>query len=100
MLSRKRTPSRTTSQTTFTVSSYHLTQQAFFVYSPPVKNELDSLEQKVAQLVKLSQRLRAENHQLRQSLAESESSHRQCNDKLDAAKSRLQNLLTQLPEDA
>jgi regulator of replication initiation timing len=65
-----------------------------------VKSDLDILEHKVAQLVKLSQSLRAENHQLRQSLAESETLHRQCDDKLTAAKSRLKKLLTLLPEDA
>jgi cell division protein ZapB len=64
-----------------------------------VKNELDSLEQKLGQLVRLSQRLRSENQQLRQALAEVESKHRQCNDKVSAAKSRLQKLLINLPED-
>ncbi len=68
-------------------------------YSVPVKNELDSLEQKLGQLVRLSQRLRSENQQLRQALAEIESKHRQCNDKVNAAKSRLQKLLVNLPED-
>lgn len=65
-----------------------------------MKNELDSLEHKLAQLVRLSQRLRDENHQLRQALAESESQHRQCNDKLNSAKARLRKLLSRLPEDA
>ena len=73
---------------------------AFLVYSPFVKNELDALEHKLSQLVRLSQRLRAENHELRQALAESESRHRQCNDKITTAKTRLQKLLVQLPEDA
>ena len=65
-----------------------------------VKNELDALEHKLAQLAQVSQRLRSENHQLRQALAEIESKHRQCSDKIDSAKARLQNLLIQLPEDA
>jgi cell division protein ZapB len=73
---------------------------AFLNYSPNVKNELDALEQKLGQLVRLSQRLRSENHQLRQALAEIESKHRQCNDKITTAKTRLQKLLVQLPEDA
>jgi cell division protein ZapB len=73
---------------------------AFSAYSLRVKNELDSLEQKLGQLVRLSQRLRSENQQLRQALAEVESQNRQCNDKVNAAKSRLQQLLTNLPEDA
>ncbi len=73
---------------------------AFLFYSPYVKNELDALEQKLSQLVRLSQRLRSENHELRQALAETESKHRQCNDKLATAKTRLQKLLVQLPDDA
>ncbi len=69
-------------------------------YSVLVKNELDSLEQKLGQLVRLSQRLRSENLQLRQALAEVESKNRQCNDKINAAKSRLKKIVTNLPEDA
>jgi cell division protein ZapB len=65
-----------------------------------VKNELDALEQKLMHLVQVSQRLRSENHQLRQALAEIESKHRQCSDKIDGAKARLQKLLIHLPEDA
>ncbi len=72
----------------------------FLVYSPSVKNELDALEQKLSQLVRLSQRLRSENHELRQALAEIESKHRQATDKITTAKTRLQKLLVQLPEDA
>lgn len=87
------------SQTTFKNPRYHLTCLIFLNYSLPVKAEFDTLEQKLAQLVKLSQRLRAENHELRQALAESQSSQRQCNDKIDQAKARLEKLLEQLPED-
>lgn len=65
-----------------------------------MKNELDMLEQKLGQLVRLSQRLRTENQELRQALAEVESKHRQCDDKISAAKSRLQKLLVNLPDDA
>ncbi|HEY5993062.1 MAG TPA: hypothetical protein VIU46_00510 [Gallionellaceae bacterium] len=54
----------------------------------------------MSQLVRLSQRLRSENHELRQALAEIESKHRQCSDKITTAKTRLQKLLGQLPEDA
>jgi hypothetical protein len=65
-----------------------------------VKNELDALELKLTQLVQLGQRLRAENHELRQALAEVESKYRQSNDKVSAAKARLEKLLVQIPEDA
>ena len=87
-------------QTTFKNSCYRLTCQAFLNYSLRVKAEFDTLEHKLAQLVQLSQRLRAENHELRQALAESQSDQRHCNDKVDQAKARLEKLLKQLPEDA
>ena len=61
--------------------------------------ELDALENKLAQLVELSQRLRAENHQLRQELAITLSKGRQYNDKMENARKRLESLLAQLPED-
>ena len=61
--------------------------------------ELDMLEGKLAQLVQLTQRLRAENHRLRQELAEALSQGRQYHDKVDGAKVRLEHLLSQLPEE-
>ena len=64
-----------------------------------MQTELDALEGKLAQLVQLSQRLRAENHQLRQELATALSEGRQCNDKMENACKRLESLLAQLPED-
>ena len=65
-----------------------------------MKAELDALESKLAQLVQLSQRLRVENHQLRQELATALSKGRQMNDKMDTARLRLERLLEQLPEDS
>ncbi|HEY6006833.1 MAG TPA: hypothetical protein VIU40_00795 [Geobacteraceae bacterium] len=61
--------------------------------------ELDALEQKLDQLVQLSQRLRAENHKLRQELVNALSRQRQCDDKINTAQARLEHLLTLLPED-
>lgn len=61
--------------------------------------ELDLLENRLAQLVQLCQRLRTENHQLRQELAQALSQGRMCQDKMDTARTRLENLLVQLPED-
>lgn len=77
-----------------------MTHQVFLNYSLRVKAEFDTLEHKLTQLVQLSQRLRAENHELRQALADSQSHQRQCNDKIDHAKVRLEKLLAQLPKDA
>ena len=64
-----------------------------------MQTELNTLESKLAQLVQLGQRLRAENHQLRQELATALSQGRQYNDKIESARTRLEHLLAQLPED-
>lgn len=63
-----------------------------------MQGELNILENKLAQLVQLTKRMRAENHQLRQDLAEALSHARQNEDKISSAKSRLEHILTQLPE--
>jgi cell division protein ZapB len=85
------------SQTTFGTPAYRLTYQHFSNYSQRMENELTALEDKLAQLVQVSGKLRAENHQLRQELAHALSSHRQCSDKVESAKVRLEKLLTTLP---
>lgn len=61
--------------------------------------ELDALEQKLNQLVELSLRLRAENHKLRQDLVTALSQKRQSDDKISSAQSRLELLLSTLPQD-
>ena len=63
-------------------------------------SELDVLDQKLAQLVQLTQRLRAENLQLRQEVAVAVSQQRKSQDKVDEAALRLEKLLSQIPEDA
>ena len=63
-----------------------------------MENELDALEGKLAQLIQVSGKLRAENQQLRQELAHTLSSNRQCNDKVEIARARLTKLLGTLPE--
>ncbi len=65
-----------------------------------MQSELDALDQKLAQLVQLTQRLRAENMQLRQEVASALSQQRKNQDKIDEAAERLEKLLSQLPEDA
>ncbi|MES1981489.1 MAG: hypothetical protein V4443_03330 [Pseudomonadota bacterium] len=64
-----------------------------------MQTELDVLEDKLRQLVELGQRLRTENHRLRQQLASVQSHDRQCQDKMDDARARLERLLAHLPED-
>jgi len=63
-------------------------------------SELDSLEQKLHQLVQLNQRLRDENLQLRQHVASALNEQRKRQDKIDQTASRLEKLLDQLPAEA
>lgn len=63
-------------------------------------SELDALDEKLAHLVQLTQRLRAENLQLRQEIAAAVSKQRKSQDKIDEAAKRLEKLLAQLPENA
>ncbi len=87
------------SQTAFKSSAYHLTYQYFPNYSQRMENELNALEGKLARLIQASGKLRAENHQLRQELAHALNSNRQCSDKIESAKTRLERLLMSLPEE-
>lgn len=60
--------------------------------------ELKSLEEKVSQLVRFCQRLRDENHALRQRLAAEQNENKRLHEKLDGARARLENLLDRIPE--
>jgi cell division protein ZapB len=62
-------------------------------------SELDALDQKLASLVELTQRLRAENLHLRQEVAAALSQQRKSQDKVEAAAQRLEKLIAQIPED-
>ena len=61
--------------------------------------ELSSLEEKINQFVALCQRLRADNHDLRQQLASAQNENKQLDDKIADAKTRLESLLNQIPEE-
>ncbi len=61
--------------------------------------ELKSLEEKINQFVMLCQRLRSDNHDLRQQLASAHNDNKQLNEKIGDAKSRLESLLAQIPEE-
>lgn len=61
--------------------------------------ELKALEDRVTQLVQLCQRLRAENLQLRQEMAGVQNDKHLLAEKIEAAKSRLEHLLEQIPEE-
>ena len=60
--------------------------------------EFASLEAKVAQFVSLCERLRGENLQLRQQLAAAQQESQRLNDRIDAAKVRLEQLIAHLPD--
>ena len=60
--------------------------------------EFDALEDKLAQLVRRLEALREENRELRQQLANRTDENARLSEKLAAAKSRIEALLTQIPE--
>lgn len=64
-----------------------------------MQNELNALEQKLAQLVELIRHLRAENQQLRQEVANALNQQHKQQDKMEQAAARLERLLQQLPPD-
>ena len=61
-------------------------------------NELNALESKIAQVASLCRALRAENAQLRQQLATAEVEKKGLTDRMDTARTRLEQLAMQLPE--
>lgn len=61
--------------------------------------ELKSLEAKINQFVALCQRLRADNQQLRQQLVTAQNQRKQLSEKIGDAQTRLETVLTLIPED-
>lgn len=61
-------------------------------------SELKGLEQKISQLLGFCQRLREENHALRQQVVQEQNQNKHLDEKLNGAKQRLQRLLEQIPE--
>ncbi len=82
---------------TFGIPCYQLTWQGFSNYSALMEAELKALEEKINQFVKLCHRQRSENIQLRQQLAGATSENKHLSEKINAATTRLESLLTQLP---
>jgi uncharacterized protein (TIGR02449 family) len=60
--------------------------------------EISALEERIRQAVDLCQRLRGENSDLRQRVAQLQSENRQLAEKITAARERLEGLLEQIPE--
>ena len=61
-------------------------------------NELNALESKIAQVASLCRTLRAENTLLRQQLASAESDRKGLAERMESARTRLEQLAQQLPE--
>ena len=83
----------------------HLQKQPLFLdavavlqHSSGVDAEFNSLETKVAQFVGLCERLRAENHDLRQQLATAKNDAKRLNERIEGAKVKLESLLARLPD--
>ena len=62
--------------------------------------ELTSLDDKISQLVQLTQKLRKDNSQLRQNLASAQSENKRLAEKVNTAAVRLETLLAQIPDGA
>ena len=61
-------------------------------------NDLDMLENKVAQVVSLCRALRSENNLLRQQLASAESEKIRLTERMEKARERVEQLAQRLPE--
>ena len=64
-----------------------------------METELKSLEGKLGQFIELCQKLRADNQELRQQLVSAVNESKRLEEKITTATSRLESLLTQLPDD-
>ena len=83
----------------------HLHKRGLFLDATAVLNdsaavdaEFNSLEAKVAQFVGLCERLRAENHDLRQQLATAKNDAKRLNERIEGARTKLESLLARLPD--
>jgi cell division protein ZapB len=59
--------------------------------------DLKGLEERVAQLIELSRRLRAENGSLRQQLVVAHNENKQLGERMEAARLRVESLLQRMP---
>ena len=75
-----------------------LDAMAVLKHSSGVDAEFNSLDAKVAQFVGLCERLRAENHDLRQQLASAKNDAKRLSERIEGAKVKLENLLARLPD--
>jgi len=61
--------------------------------------ELKALEERIGLLVSLAERLRTENGDLRRQVATAHTENHQLQEKVDAARDRLESLLERIPQD-
>lgn len=78
---------------------WRLTVQGFSNYSDSMETELKLLEEKTAQLIAHARLLRAENQELRVSLAQALDENRQLKENMALASARLQALIESLPQE-
>lgn len=67
-------------------------------YSAGMQAELDALESKLSQILERYQGMREENIRLRQQLVTMENSNKQLSERLNEARSRVESLLTRIPD--
>ena len=75
-----------------------MTGQGFFAKFRWMEHDLQRFEDKLSHFVTLFQRLRAENNDLRQSIAAKADEVKRLSEKLDLAKTRIEALIARLPE--
>ena len=75
-----------------------LDAMAVLKHSSGVDAEFNSLEAKVGQFVGLCERLRAENHDLRQQLVIARNDANRLNERIEGAKVKLESLLARIPD--
>jgi len=74
-----------------------LTLQVFFRYIKRMEADISRFEEKLNNFVTLFHRLRAENNELRQTVAMKSDEVKRLSEKLDQTKTRVEALIAQLP---
>jgi cell division protein ZapB len=75
-----------------------LTRENAGNYSAGMQAELDALESRLSQLLERYHGMREENVRLRQQLITMENANKQLSDRLSEARSRMESLLTHIPD--